>query len=200
MDMAPVDAAHLTFTQLKEQSDRLAVQLREAIQKHRTLDAEWQRLRIGDEDGGILWARALRDLDHALHSLAVIQAMIATPDRADLDRNALVTRLRRLHAALQLIGIFGPDNVQDNHSTAPVNGNSPANTSMQPRESAPLTSRERQVLRCIGEGHSTKQAAQILGITFKTAACHRYRIMEKLDIHDTATLVRYAIREGLVEL
>jgi DNA-binding CsgD family transcriptional regulator len=46
--------------------------------------------------------------------------------------------------------------------------------------SEPLTGREREVLKCIAEGHSTKEVAEILGITFKTAACQRCRIMAKL--------------------
>ena len=62
-----------------------------------------------------------------------------------------------------------------------------------------LTNREIEVLKCIAEGHSTKQVAGLLGITFKTAACHRYRLMDKLGIHDTATLVRYAIRNGIIQ-
>ncbi len=62
-----------------------------------------------------------------------------------------------------------------------------------------LTPRELEVLRYIAEGHSTKKVAEILGITFKTAACHRYRVMEKLGIHETANLVRYAIRNGMVQ-
>jgi DNA-binding NarL/FixJ family response regulator len=63
-----------------------------------------------------------------------------------------------------------------------------------------LTNRETEVLKCIAEGHSTKQVAGMLGITFNTAACHRYRIMDKLGIHETAALVRYAIRNGLIEV
>lgn len=63
----------------------------------------------------------------------------------------------------------------------------------------PLSPRERQVLQLIGEGKSTKEIAQILGISVKTAESHRTRLMQKLDIHDVATLVRYAIRRGLVE-
>jgi len=55
-----------------------------------------------------------------------------------------------------------------------------------------------EVLKYIAEGHSTKQVAAILGISFKTAACHRYRIMEKLGIHGTTALVKYAIRRRLV--
>lgn len=63
----------------------------------------------------------------------------------------------------------------------------------------PLTPRERQVLQLVAEGKSTKQAAAILGISVKTADSHRTRLMEKLDIHDTAGLVRYAIRRGLIQ-
>jgi two-component system response regulator NreC len=63
----------------------------------------------------------------------------------------------------------------------------------------PLTPRERQVLQMVGEGNSTKDVARILGISTKTAESHRARLMRKLDIHETATLVRYAIRRGLVE-
>ncbi len=63
----------------------------------------------------------------------------------------------------------------------------------------PLTSRERQVLQLVGEGKSSKEVARLLGISTKTAESHRARLMRKLDIHETASLVRYAIRNGLVE-
>ena len=62
----------------------------------------------------------------------------------------------------------------------------------------PLTPREREVLQLIAEGKTTKEAAGVLGVSVKTAESHRTRIMEKLEIHETATLVRYAIRRGLV--
>ena len=61
----------------------------------------------------------------------------------------------------------------------------------------PLTRREREVLQLIAEGKSTKEVATILGVSVKTADTHRTHIMTKLDIHETAGLVRYAIREGL---
>ncbi len=61
----------------------------------------------------------------------------------------------------------------------------------------PLTRREREVLQLIAEGKSTKEVAAILGVSVKTADTHRTHIMAKLDIHETAGLVRYAIREGL---
>jgi two-component system, NarL family, response regulator NreC len=63
----------------------------------------------------------------------------------------------------------------------------------------PLTSRERQVLQLVAEGKTSKEVAEILGLTVKTAESYRTRLMEKLDIHQTAGLVRYAIRHGIVE-
>lgn len=63
----------------------------------------------------------------------------------------------------------------------------------------PLSNRERQVLQLIAEGRSTKDVASLLGISVKTAESHRSRLMQKLDIHETASLVRYAVRRGLVQ-
>jgi len=64
----------------------------------------------------------------------------------------------------------------------------------------PLTPRERQVLQLVAEGNTTKRIAQLLDISVKTAETHRSRIMDKLRIHDTAGLVRYSIRRGLIDL
>jgi two-component system, NarL family, response regulator NreC len=63
----------------------------------------------------------------------------------------------------------------------------------------PLSSREHEVLQLIAEGKSTKDVASLLGISVKTAESHRSRLMGKLDIHETASLVRYAVRRGLVQ-
>ena len=64
----------------------------------------------------------------------------------------------------------------------------------------PLTDRERQVLQLVAEGNTTKEIALILGVAAKTAETHRVKVMEKLDIHSTAGLVKYAIRRGLVQV
>jgi DNA-binding NarL/FixJ family response regulator len=61
-----------------------------------------------------------------------------------------------------------------------------------------LTARQREVLQLIAEGHSIKQISQTLGISAKTAETHRAHIMQRLDIHDLAGLVRYAIRAGII--
>lgn len=63
-----------------------------------------------------------------------------------------------------------------------------------------LTERQRDVLRRIAEGASTKEIAADLELSAKTVETHRAQIMAKLDIHDTAGLVRYAIRHGISQL
>jgi DNA-binding NarL/FixJ family response regulator len=65
---------------------------------------------------------------------------------------------------------------------------------------ASLSPRQREVLRLIAEGKTTKQIAQVLGISVKTVESHRAKLMEKLGIHDVAGLVRYAIIVGLIQV
>ena len=62
-----------------------------------------------------------------------------------------------------------------------------------------LSEREIQILKLIAEGHGTKQAAQAMGVAYKTAVGHRSNLMTKLGMHDSVSLARYAIRMGLVE-
>jgi two-component system response regulator NreC len=64
----------------------------------------------------------------------------------------------------------------------------------------PLTTREREVLQLVAEGKTSKEIARLLALSTKTVESYRARLMEKLDIHETAGLVRYAIKHGLVEL
>ncbi|HLY63264.1 MAG TPA: response regulator transcription factor [Terriglobia bacterium] len=70
----------------------------------------------------------------------------------------------------------------------------------EPRaHSGKLTSREREVVQLLAEGKSTKQVATSLRITLKTAATHRTNILRKLGLHSIAEIVRYAIRNGIVQ-
>jgi len=62
-----------------------------------------------------------------------------------------------------------------------------------------LSSREAEGLQLIAEGEANKQVAAELGISVKTVEKHRQRLMEKLNIHDTAGLTPYAIAAGIVE-
>jgi len=61
-----------------------------------------------------------------------------------------------------------------------------------------LTVREREVLQLIAEGRKTREIAELLYISIKTVETHRAHIMNKLDIHSTAELTRYAIRKGII--
>jgi DNA-binding NarL/FixJ family response regulator len=62
-----------------------------------------------------------------------------------------------------------------------------------------LTSRESEVLQLVAEGSANKQVAAALGISIKTVEKHRQHLMDKLNIHDTAGLTRYAISAGVIE-
>ncbi len=62
-----------------------------------------------------------------------------------------------------------------------------------------LTPREREVLQLLAEGKNSKDASAILGITLKTVETHRANLMAKLDLHSLSSLVRYAIRNKLVQ-
>jgi DNA-binding NarL/FixJ family response regulator len=63
-----------------------------------------------------------------------------------------------------------------------------------------LSSRERQVLQMLAEGHAVAHIAATLSLSPKTVETYRARMMEKLDIHDFATLVRFAIQHGITSL
>ena len=62
-----------------------------------------------------------------------------------------------------------------------------------------LTSRETEVLQLVAEGSANKQVAAVLGISVKTVEKHRQHLMDKLNIHQTAGLTRYAIASGVIE-
>ena len=62
-----------------------------------------------------------------------------------------------------------------------------------------LSERQREVVKLVAEGKTTKEIASVLGVGVRTADSHRTAVMRKLGIHQTAGLVRYAIREGLIE-
>jgi DNA-binding NarL/FixJ family response regulator len=62
-----------------------------------------------------------------------------------------------------------------------------------------MTSRELEVIQLVAEGHANKQVAAGLGISIKTVEKHRQHLMDKLNIHDTAGLTRYAIAQGIIE-
>jgi two-component system, NarL family, nitrate/nitrite response regulator NarL len=80
-----------------------------------------------------------------------------------------------------------------------LNPQSPSRAGALKKKAANLTSREMEVLQLIAEGKANKETAAELGIGIKTVEKHREHLMEKLDIHDTAGLTRYAISAGIIE-
>jgi DNA-binding NarL/FixJ family response regulator len=76
---------------------------------------------------------------------------------------------------------------------------SPDRAGSLPKKPGELTSREMEVLQLIAEGKANKETAAELGIGIKTVEKHREHLMQKLDIHDTAGLTRYAIGAGIIE-
>ena len=69
-----------------------------------------------------------------------------------------------------------------------------------PSDSTSLNPREREVLQLISEGNTSREIAERLHISTRTAEKHRYSLMHKLDIHGVAGLVRYALQQGITKL
>jgi DNA-binding NarL/FixJ family response regulator len=80
-----------------------------------------------------------------------------------------------------------------------LNTNVPSRAGLSNSKANQLTSREIEVLQLIAEGKANKETAEELGIGMKTVEKHREHLMRKLDIHDTASLTRYAIGAGIIE-
>lgn len=64
---------------------------------------------------------------------------------------------------------------------------------------ARLSAREREIVQLLAEGRTNKEIATLLGIAFKTVDAHRFNIMRRLSLHSVAELVRYAVREGIIQ-
>ena len=93
-------------------------------------------------------------------------------------------------------GTFFSPSISRRISSAPAG---PQGSSSHVKLLAQLTSREREVLQLVAEGKANKQVADELSISIKTVEKHRQHLMEKLGIHDTAGLTRYAISSGIIE-
>ena len=108
----------------------------------------------------------------------------------DSAASELLAAVRSLHAGR---GYFGPQAAR----TLAEQLQHPERTLEDPY--GRLTPREREVLHLIAEGLTTKEIARRLDISTKTAENHRGHVLEKLDVRNTAELVRYALRKGLLD-
>ena len=161
------------------------------------------RGRTLDEEAGDGWTEALHPDDRGLCLEAYRKAFAARqPFRVRY-------RVRRAGGEYSWVEDAGVARYEPGGAFAGFMGSAIDITARQRGISAPdlqtvrqvfsLTERERQVLVLIAQGKSTKEAASQLGISYKTADSHRSRILEKLGVHETASMVRYAIRAGLIE-
>ena len=108
----------------------------------------------------------------------------------DSAASELLAAVRNLHAGR---GHFGPQAAR----TLAQQLQHPERTLDDPY--GRLTSREREVFHLIAEGHTTKEVARKLDISVKTAENHRSRVLDKVGVRNTAELVRYALRKGLLD-
>jgi DNA-binding NarL/FixJ family response regulator len=146
------------------------------------LDAGREILRNGDARGVILLTMHTEDHQVASALRAGVRAYV-------LKTQAAEDLVRAIHDVVR-----GKIFLSPSVSNVVVNGY----LSGEKAPSDPLAPRERQVLQLVAEGKTSKEIAGVLGVSVKTAESYRAHVMDKLDIHDTAGLVRYAIRQGLV--
>jgi len=169
---------------MRAESERLR---QEFLERSIDLSLSFAGFAEAKPQSALLRGACLRSARKGYHS--VLTLMSKSSFSAE-QREALQPRLDQLRAMIAADGnIPGPSWPPAENS----NGHHTLDHAL-----AGLTPRETEVLVWVARGYSTKQIAYLLGMSFKTAACHRYRIMDKLNIHDVATLVRYAIRAGLV--
>jgi DNA-binding NarL/FixJ family response regulator len=129
--------------------------------------------------------------------------------RASLDAGALGYLLKRasgnelrdaVRAASQQTPYFSAEVMK---AVRERTRTSPPRTQPDPQRAenpdAALTGREYEILQLIAGGHSNREIAEMLQLSVKTVETHRMHLMEKLDIHDVASLTRYAIRKGMIE-
>ncbi len=119
----------------------------------------------------------------------ILEALRAGIKGYVLKTQAAADLVNAIHAALAGETYLSPG-VSDSIVQAALTKDSPALD--------PLTPREREVLQLIAEGKSNKEVSQQLGMSVKTVESHRRNVMTKLDIHETAGLVRHAIKIGLI--
>ena len=149
-------------------------------ESHHTLDSLWKRI----EEARLQVQSArnrLKGVDTDRDSMASVDGHFAYRQALSTETLAVKDYLHALqeyHAALSSV----PTPAETGHHTDAI------------------TAREREVLTLIACGKSSKQIAKQLGIAFRTAVCHRYRLQKKLNAHNTADLTRAAIRMGLIEV
>jgi DNA-binding NarL/FixJ family response regulator len=130
-----------------------------------------QALRAG-ASGYLLKDAGIAELELAIQAVARGETYLSPP----VSKHVISNYVRR---------VSGEDHGESDADSSPIDR---------------LTLRQREILQLIAEGHTTQEIAQKLDISVKTVETHRMQLMDRLDIHDVAGLVRFAIRVGLITL
>jgi DNA-binding NarL/FixJ family response regulator len=121
----------------------------------------------------------------------------------DVATTELETAIRTVMKGQRYLSAEAAQRVADyeeRFGTITAQGGPPGSPGFAPsRDPTQLTQREREVLQLIAEGRTMQEIATVLAISPKTVETHRYRLMDRLNIHHVAGLVRYAMRVGLVQ-
>jgi DNA-binding NarL/FixJ family response regulator len=137
-------------------------------------------------------ARMIFLIDHAAHAY-VSEALRAGASACVLKRSPGAELIRVICGVLR-----GEKQLFDlDHSTR-QDRNYGEDRTVGYREQRPLTFRQLEVLRLVALGKSGKEIAATLNVSLKTVEFHKHRIMERLDVHTTAELTRYAVRSGIL--
>jgi len=150
-----------------------------------------ERIRRQSRRTRLLVLATLDDPVHLYGALAAGATGYVLKPTADQE---LLSAIHAVHRGRTFIDVGRPDGFSP---AFPLDASPPA---PRPRGATrqPLSPREREVLRFVAEGKTSRQVATLLGLSVRTVDAHRASIMRRLGIHDTAGLVRYAIRQGLV--
>ena len=144
----------------------------------------------------VLMMSMYTDEEHIRHALRLGAAGFLSKDStpAELTRAIEVVSQGNVYLSPKITSILLNDYLPR------LQGEKTESTSQEREPLTHLTPRQREILQLVAEGRSTKDIATLLKMKVKTVEVHRARLMKRLDIHDTAGLVRYAVRYGIVAL
>src|SRR5215470_9536118 len=154
------------------------------------------RIRKEHPEIRVLMLSMYTDEEHVRHALQLGAAGFLSKDStpAELAMAIQVVEQGKVYLSPKVTSVMMNDYLRSLQRRTPEPG---------PQERQPLvhlTPRQREILQLVAEGHSTKSIATLLKMKVKTVEVHRAQLMKRLDIHDTAGLVRYAVGHGIIVL
>ncbi len=116
----------------------------------------------------------------------------------DTPAPQLLAALREVHRGVRSLSPQIQKKIQTDMNN--TNNDAISSATHVPMRRNSLTIREREVMKLLAEGNTVKQAAAVLGVSLKTVEAHKFNLMRKLDIHNKAQLVQYAIQKKIIKI